>query len=189
VNPVPLWRVFPWELAAAEGDRFSAAFVPGGQGGNRFDLAGQSAGVIYLAGSEVHAVAEVIQRFRNTPGPLTDDDLTSWGHRLALIEARLDPGVWTNVVDLCDPAALTDLRLTADEPPMRNRARTRAIALEVFGRGMSGLHWWSAFWGEWHTVVLFRQRITPESLAYAEPIPLDLSMPAVVDAARFLDIG
>ena len=189
MTPVSLWRVFPWDPTAAEGDRFSAAFVSGGQGGNRFDLAGQSAGVIYLAESEVHAVAEVIQRFRNTRDPLTNDDLTSWGHRLALVEARLDPAVWPDVVDLCDPAALTDLRLTADEPPMRDRTHTRAIAFEVFGRGMSGLHWWSAFWGEWHTVVLFRQRFAPESLTYAEPIRLDCTIQAVIEATRLLDIG
>jgi hypothetical protein len=79
MTPVPLWRVFPWDPAAAEGDRFSAGFVPGGQGRNRFDLPGQPRGVIYLAESEEHAVAEMIQAYRNSPEPLTNGDLTAWG--------------------------------------------------------------------------------------------------------------
>ncbi len=57
-----LWRVFPWEPRAAEGEPFSAAFVPGTQGSGRFDLRGGR--VLYLAESAEHAVAEKIQRFR-----------------------------------------------------------------------------------------------------------------------------
>ena len=186
MNPVPLWRVFPWDPATAEGDRFSAAFVPGGQGRNRFDLPGQSAGVIYFAESEVHAVAELLQRFRNSPDPLTPDDLTSWGHTVAIVQATLDPAIWRGIVDLCEPTTLTAFGLTADQPPSRDRSRTQAIALDVSG---AGLRWWSAFWGEWHTVVLFRERLTPKALTYARPTPLDLTTSAVVEAARLLDIG
>lgn len=189
MKAVPLWRVFPWDPAAAEGDRFSAAFVPGGQGRNRFDLPGQGAGVIYFAESEVHAVGELLQRFRSSPDPLAPDDLTSWGHNLALVQATLDPAIWPGIVDLCDPGTLNSLGLTADEPPLRDRLRTQAIAVDIRGRGRTGLRWWSAFWGEWHTVVLFRERFTPQALTYARPTPLEVTTPAVVEAARLLDIG
>lgn len=94
MNPAPLWRVFPWDPNAAEGERFSASFVPGGQGRNRFDL-----------------------------------------------------------------------------------------------RGHAGLRWWSAFWGEWHTTVLFRDRIPADAITYGVPLPLGIAMPPVVEAARLLDIG
>ena len=94
MNALPLWRVFPWDPAAAEGDRFSAAFMSDGQGRNRFDLPGQSAGVVCFAESGVHAVAELLQRFRSSPDPLTPDDLTSWGHTLTLVQATLDPAIW-----------------------------------------------------------------------------------------------
>lgn len=189
MTPVPLWRVFPWNPDAAEGDPFSAAFVPGGQGRSRFDLPGHPRGVIYLAESEEHAVAEMIQAFRNSPDPLTNDDLTAWGHRLALVSATLDPGVWPSVADLCDPATVGDMGITADVPAFRDRKRTQQIAADLHARQHAGLRWWSAFWGEWHSVVLFRARLPADALTYGRPIPLDVTSPAIVEAARLLDIG
>lgn len=189
MNPVRLWRVFPWDPAAAEGEPFSATHVPGGQGGNRFDLPGSPRGVIDLAESEDHAVAELLQGFRNSRAPLTEADLTRWGRRLALVSVELEPATWPRVADLCDPATLGELGITTDQPPLRDRRRTQQIAVALHGRGYAGLRWWSAFWGEWHTVVLFRDRLTATSLAYGRPTPLSLDSPAVVDAARLLDIG
>jgi hypothetical protein len=189
MNPVPLWRVFPWDPAAEEGERFSATFVPGGQGRSRFDLPGNPLGVIYLAESEEHAVAEMIQGFRNSPHPLTDDDLTAWGHRLALARATLAHEVWAGIADLCDPAVLGALHITADRPPLRDRGQTQAIAAALHRDGSTGLRWWSAFWGEWHTTVLFRDRPPGGALVYGPPVPLDTSNPHVVEAARLLDVG
>lgn len=189
MTPVPLWRVFPWEAAAAEGDRFSAAFVPGGQGKGRFDLPGTPAGVIYLAESEEHAVAEMIARFRNLPDPLTDDDLTVWGHRLALVRITLDAAAWDRLADLCDPAVLVAEAIPPDRTALRDRTRTQAVAAALHERGAAGLRWWSAFWGDWHTVVLFRDRLEPGSLRYDTPTPLHTGHPHVIEAARLLDIG
>jgi hypothetical protein len=188
VNPAPLWRVFPWDPDAAEGERFSAAFVSGGQGRSRFDLRGNPLGVIYLAESEEHAVAEMIQGFRNSPDPLTNDDLTAWGHRLALVSATLDPAVWPEIADLCEPATLSGLGVTADTPALRDRKRTQQIAADLHARQHVGLRWWSAFWGEWHSVVLFRDRL-PADIRYGDPVPLDVASSPVVEAARMLDIG
>jgi len=189
VKPVPLWRVFPWDPNAAEGDPFSAGFVPGTQGRSRFDLPGQPRGVLYLAESEEHAVAEMIQGFRNSPDPLTDEDLTAWGHRLALVSATLDPGVWSGIADLCEPTTLSAIDATADLPALRDRQRTRKIAAKLHMRRHTGLRWWSAFWGEWHTLVLFQDALPPGALSHGEPTALDTSSPSVVEAARFLDIG
>lgn len=189
MTPTPLWRVFPWDPGAAEGERFSASFVPGGQGGNRFDLTGDPRGVIYLAELEEHAVAEMIQGFRNSSDPLTDDDLTVWGHRYAMVPVALTPETWPDIADLCEPSTLADLGITAEQPAMRDRPRTQRIAAALFERGQAGLRWWSAFWGEWHTVVLFRARIPTGALTYGRPVPLDITTPSVQSAARLLDIG
>lgn len=141
MSPVPLRRVFPWHPDAAEGERFSAAFVPGGQGGNRFDLPGVARGVIYLAESEEHAVAEKIQAYRNLPAPLSNDDLTEWGQGLALVSATLVPEVWRHLADLCEPATLRDLGITAETPALRNRERTRQLAVDLYAREYLGLRW------------------------------------------------
>ncbi|HEY0151411.1 MAG TPA: RES family NAD+ phosphorylase [Longimicrobium sp.] len=189
MNPIPLWRVFPWDPSAAEGERFSATYVPGGQGRSRFDLPGNALGVIYLAESEEHAVAEMIQGFRNSPHPLTDDDLTAWGHRLALAPVTLVDSAWPLISDLCNPGVLGALGIAADQPPLRDRRRTQAIAASLHRDGHAGLRWWSAFWGEWHTTVLFRDRLPEGALTYGPPVPLHTSNPHVLEAARLLDIG
>jgi hypothetical protein len=189
VTPVPLWRVFPWDPGAAEDDRFSAAFVPGGQGRNRFDLPGDPSGVIYFAESEEHAVAEMIQGFRNSPALLTNDDLTAWAHRLALVSATLDAEVWPGIADLCEPATLSGIGITADLPALRDRKRTRQIAADLHAGQHTGLRWWSAFWGEWHSTILFRDRLPAGALTYGQPIPLSVTSPPVTEAARLLDIG
>jgi hypothetical protein len=188
VTPTPLWRVFPWNPDAAEGERFSAAFVLGGQGNNRFDLVGDPRGVIYLAETEDHAVAEMIQGLRNGSDPLTTDDLTVWGHRYAIVSATLDPTVWSDIADLCEPSTLASIEITAERPAMRDRSSTQRIAATLYERGHAGLRWWSAFWGEWHSVVLFRDRLSAGALIYGQPVPLDVSTPAVQSAAHLLDI-
>ena len=185
--PRPLWRVFPWDPDAADGDPFSAAFVPPGPGQGRFDL--QGGGVGYFAESEAHAVAEQIQFLRNTEGDLTLDDLTRWGRRLAIASATLDPAVWTRIPDLCDPATLSLHDLRPDQIAYRSRRETQRIAQDLHAGGEVGLRWWSAFWGEWHGVVLFHDRLPASALTYDEPTRLDLETPAVREAAHLLGIG
>ncbi|HEX8395270.1 MAG TPA: RES family NAD+ phosphorylase [Longimicrobium sp.] len=189
MNPARLWRVFPWDPGAAEGERFSATFVPGGQGRSRFDLPGNPLGVLYLAESEEHAVAEMIQGFRNSRDPINEDDLTAWGHTYALVPVTVDSFVWPRIIDLCDPSVLQDVGVTADLPAARTRTTTQAISATLHARGHAGLRWWSAFWGEWHTVVLFRDQVPPRALIYGSPVPLHPAHPAVAEASRLLGIG
>lgn len=163
--------------------------MPGGQGRNRFDLLGSARGAIYFAETEEHAVAEMIQAYRNLPTPLTNDDLTAWGHRLALASVTFAPEIWAGIADLCVPATLDQLGITADIPAHRDRKRTQQIASILYDRQHTGLRWWSAFRGEWHSVVLFHDRLPPGAISYGTPIPLDITSPAVLAAARLLDIG
>jgi hypothetical protein len=64
-------------------------------------------GVLYLAESPEHAVAERIQPFRGQP--LDAADLRAAGHALALVRVELPQGLATGLADLCDPDVLSRL--------------------------------------------------------------------------------
>ncbi len=183
-----LWRVFPWDPRAREGEPFSATFVPGGQGRGRFDLPGRASGVLYAAESPEHAVAEMIQRFRNQPVPLEMDDLLVAGHPLALVEVGVAEGLSARIADLCDPALLARHAIAPDTTAARARPASQRVAEAVLAGGYAGLRWWSAFFGEWHTTVLFRESAAAADLAYGPPEPLDLGHAALREAARWLDV-
>lgn len=183
-----VWRVFPWDPAARPGEPFSATFVPAGQGRGRFDLPGHGQGVLYAAESPEHAVAEMIQRFRNQPVPLDVDDLMVSGRVLSLVEMELADALGGRIADLCDPGLLARHGIAPDHTAARARAPSQRAAEAVRAAGYAGLRWWSAFCGEWHTLVLFRERAGAAEVAYGEPEPLDLGHPALREAARWLDV-
>jgi hypothetical protein len=70
----------------------------------------------------------------------------------------------------------------------RVRERTQPIARSVWKRGGDGLRWWSGFWGDWHTVVLFTRRVGSE-MTFSEPTPLTLDRTAVMRAASLLGMA
>jgi hypothetical protein len=179
------WRVFPWDRDAAPGDPFSPTWVPNTQGQGRFDLPGSPGGVIYLAETPEHAVAEMIQHYRGQT--LDDADLHIASNPLALVSVEVDTIV-DDVVDLCDPAVLKRLAIRPDRTASSDRKSTQRIAAELHAAGYAGLRWWSALTGDWHTLVLFRDR-TRDRLRFGEPEPLSLSHPAVIEATRALGIG
>lgn len=183
--PERLWRVFPWDPAAVEGERFSATYWPSGEGKGRFDLPRTPGGVIYCAESPAHAVGEMIQHYRGQV--LEQADLRIAGHVLALVEVTLGAQVRDRILDLCDPETLVRLGLRPDETASNDRKVTQGIASRLYGAGYAGLRWWSALTGDWHTVVLFRDRLDPAP-AYGAPNPLAMDDPAVVEAARTLGI-
>jgi hypothetical protein len=180
------WRVFPWDPRAEAGQQFSPSFVPSSQGSGRFDLPGRSAGVLYLAETQDHAVAELIQGMRGNV--LEAEDLTRWNRELALVSVEIEDQIVAKVADLCDPAILQTLVLRPDLLAARERAVTQGLSQAVLDAGYSGLRWWSAFIGEWHGTVLFLESLDPETLIYGEPEVLDLSHAAVREAAAILDI-
>ncbi len=180
-----LWRVFPWDPAATAGARFSPSWIPPQSGHGRFDLPRRGeASTWYFAEAPEHAVAERIQDLRN--GVLFDDALFERGHRLAIVAveyAGADP------LDLCDPAELARRAIAPDHLAYRDRDVTRGIASALHDDPAArGLRWWSAFFGEWHTVALFSDRLEEHDLAFAEPEPLALDSAAVQSAALALGI-
>ncbi|HEV2733187.1 MAG TPA: RES family NAD+ phosphorylase [Longimicrobiaceae bacterium] len=185
VSPARAWRVFPWDPDAAAGERFSPAYVPPGQGKGRFDLPGVPGGVLYLAETPEHAAAELVQQYRGQT--LADPDLVVAGRRLALVAVALPDPLREEVLDLCDAAELLRLGVRPDETASRDRGATQRISAAVHAAGHAGLRWWSVFSGDWHTALLFRDRIR-EPLTFDAPEPLAVDHPALREAARALGI-
>lgn len=183
--PGRAWRAFPWDPDAVDGERFSPSFVPPVQGKGRFDLPGVPGGVLYLAETPEHAAAELIQQYRGQA--LDDADLVVAGRRLALAAVSLPDRLRDGVLDLCDAAELVRTGVQPDRTASRDRRATQRIAAAVHAAGHAGVRWWSAFSGDWHTLVLFRDRVGAP-LAFSAPEPLTLAHPALGEAALALGV-
>ena len=181
-----LWRVFPWDPGAAEGEPFSPSFIPPASGQGRFDLADPGARVLYLAHTPEHAVAEAIQGFRGAR--LREVHLVRGGAPLALCSVAVTPTPGGRVADLRDPRVLSRHRLPPDRIASRHRSVTQPVAAALLKEGYRGLRWWSAFWGDWHTTVLFFPPGIPETspLRFGDPEVLELDTPALLGAAALL---
>ena len=178
-----LWRVFPWDTGARPGALFSPSYLPSPTGRGRFDLPHDWSSVLYLTESPDHAAAEAIQAWRGRE--LRAAHLRRSGLPLALVSIipRSQPAA--DIADLCDPAVMLGTHLRPDLIASRDRATTQPIARRVWEAGHSGLRWWSSFWGDWHAVVLFNQRMEGR-MDFGDPFVLDLSAPAVTEAASLL---
>ena len=179
-----LWRVFPWDESAREADRFSASHVPPPTGRGRFDLPRELSPTLYLAESPDHAVAELIQPWRGRR--ISPAHLVRAGHPLAMVRVKVDVSS-EKIADLCEPEVLTDTGVAPDRSASRRREVTQPLARRIWEGGFTGLRWWSSFWGDWHTHVVFTAR-TRERLSFGEPEPLDVAHPAVAGAAGLLGI-
>lgn len=183
-----LWRVFPWDSEARPGMPFSATALPRHQGSGRFDIP-HITPVRYLAESPENAVGERIQTFRGQR--LTDRNLKWGGRPLALIGATIAtpaPGE-PDIIDLCDPQALVTHDCRPDMLASSDLIRTQVISAQLYATGALGFRWWSALRGDWHTIVLFVNRITPIVLQWDDtPEPLTISHAAVRSAALTLGV-
>jgi hypothetical protein len=160
--------------------------VASGQGSGRFDLAGRAAGVLYLAETPDHAIAEVLQGIRGQSADVAD--LLRWGRRIALSRIELAGEASAGIADLCDPEVLVRYRIAPDRIASLDRGKTQRIALDLLERGHAGLRWWSAFGGDWHGVVLFREALTARAVRFGEPQYLTFDHPALREAAVTLDV-
>lgn len=188
MTPPPAWpwRAFPWNPEAESGRPFSPSYVRLSQGQGRFDLPGAASGVLYVAETPEHAVAELLQRYRGQT--LDARDLRIAGHSLALVRVHLPDPVRSDIVDLCDPEVLVRIRIRPDQLASRDRHLTQRIAGEIHANDKAGLRWWSALTGDWHTVVVFRDRIRSARPRYGTPEPLTLDHAAVREATAALGI-
>ena len=177
------WRVVPWDPDVNEGSLFSPSHIPATTGRGRFDLPAGCSPVLYVAESPEHAIVEAIQPWRNRP--LRQPYLVRAGRPLALVAVQIAPETASGLTDLCQPAVLDRLGLTADRVASRHRQRTQAIAASVWDSGYSGLRWWSAFRGDWHGIVLFTARMKAR-MRFGRPEVLSTESPALQEAAAAL---
>jgi hypothetical protein len=187
------WRTFPWDIDAVPGEPFSPEYIPPKQGSGRFDLGGVPS-VLYLAESEVHAIGEKIQRYRGQR--IADAELREFGRQLATVEVTLDlkkggfESSRTNIVDLCDPKELDRYGIRPDELMSRDLMRTQSIAHRLYQEGLVGFRCWSSISGDWHSVVLFLDRVSRHGrLRFGSPRALRLDTPALLEAASMLSIA
>lgn len=182
------WRAFPWDPSAEPAAPFSPRYLPQQSGLGRFDLPRPlGASAWYLAESPEHAVGEKVQDLRNRA--LRDDFLFERGHRLAICSIELDASLTARLADLCDPSELADRGIAPDRLAFRKRAVTRKIAADLHrDEDLVGFRWWSSFFGEWHTLILFSDRTPLSSLEFSTPEPLRLGSPAVIATAAALAI-
>lgn len=139
----------------------------------------------YLAETPEHAVAEKLQDLRNRV--IVDEYLFERGHRLALVAVEVDNSL--TVADLCDPEELVRRGVAPDELAYRDRGVTQAIARDLhLDAKLAGLRWWSALIGEWHTIVLFSDRLPRRPFEFSEPEPLGAGSVALAVAATALGI-
>jgi hypothetical protein len=179
------WRVFPWDRSATPDQAFSPGHVPANQGSSRFDI--RATQVLYFSESPEHAIGEKIQRYRGQT--LEDYDLTEFGHPLALVECQVSADIVQEIADLCDWEVLARYHLSPDTVASRDLTKTQAVAQELLDKGHTGLRWWSALSGDWHSIVLFSERLAADSLAYGVPQELTIDHPAVIEAASVLGIS
>ncbi len=181
-----LWRVFPWDADAADGEPFSLRSVPPveKQIGGRFD--NDATSVLYLGETPEHAVAEVLRQFRGRS--LKPAHLRQHGFPLALVEVTVPGQILAEAPDLADPEVLLRYGLRADTLalPESERAITQAVSRKLYDAGLRGFRWWSAIHGGWHSTVLFVDRVPLDTLGFGVPLSLVLDHPAVVAAAREL---
>ena len=179
----PCWRVFPWHAGAVPGSRFSPSHVPEPTGRGRFDLPRDLSPVLYVAATPDHAVGELLQPWRGRP--LEPSHLTRAGLPLAIVEVGVPPDTAGSLADLCDASHLSATGINPDATASRIRAVTQSIARGAWDAGHSGIRWWSSFWGDWHTVVLFTARMSGGPHV-GVPEVLTVDHPAVAEAASLL---
>lgn len=145
----------------------------------------------YLADLPEHAVGEALSPFRATT--FRPAYLRLQGHPLALVEVTLAERVMERLADCTDPKVLDRLAVRPDELAHHDRALTQAIARRIHVTdgplgAHTGLRWWSALTGAWHTTVVFTDRVGAGDVSFGEPRPLTPHDPALVRARLVLGI-
>jgi hypothetical protein len=103
------------------------------------------------------------------------------------VQVTLPAEVASKLMDFCDPRVLSKTDIPPDTTASRFREITQPLAKRAWRAGANGLRWWSAFWGDWHTSVLFTARVA-ERIEFGDPRPLTLDEPALREAAELLGI-
>ena len=130
-----LWRVFPWDPAAAAGEPFSPSYINPCQEDGRYDLGGRPL-ILNLADSPAHAIGEQIQgrHGRN----LRAADLRESGRPLALVRVTIGGGS-SAIPDLSLPHALHRFGCRPDQLMSRDPKCSQRLSRRLHRRGGSRL--------------------------------------------------
>jgi hypothetical protein len=139
--------------------------------------------VLYTSETAEHAVSEMLQPWRGRT--LESAHLTRARLPLALLEVRVAPSSMGRLADLCDPSYLATSGTAPDRTASRFRHLSQPLARAAWDAGFHGLRWWSSFWGDWRTVVLFTARVEGK-LGFGTPEVLTLDHAVVRKAAELL---
>ena len=178
------YRILPHDADAAEGDAGHPLYVP-----RRFQQAGRYDNTrlyaaLYLALSRSGAVAEVFGNHATWTDDLFDAPAAGLRRHIATIEVPDD--VMDAVVDVDDARFLLDRGLRPTDVAGRARARTRALAADLFAEGVPGIRFWSYHRPEWSNVVLFLPPVAPARLTVGEVEEMTLDLPCVQAASEML---
>lgn len=180
-----VWRVLPWNPSVPAAAAGGALWVPRAlQGTGRHDSPDHY-GCVYLSEGAMPAVAETLAPFRAT-GDLGPELLIRSGRRLALAELNLDEHA--SLLDLDDPAALSDEALRPSMVATHRREVTQHDALRLFRShpDAAGLRWWSTIEASWIHVTLFDRGL--DALVVHDVRTLSVDDDAVAEAAAFLGL-
>ena len=95
---------------------------------------------------------------------------------------RSRAGAVEELADLCRPETLAALKIAPDRIASRSRPTTKPIAASLWERGFSGLRWWSRYWGDWHSTIVFTCRAFSQ-MTFGNPEPLRLDSLALLEVA------
>lgn len=146
LNPLRLYRIFPWLEEASEGEPGHPLYVAHPQGQGRID---NPEHYLTLYASD-HREGAIGEAFGNhaiwTPDLLNGPRALPGSRRaIATIDASGVP-----IVDLDDPQMLVERELRPSTVVTRDRARTQNWALNIYREGQwHGIRWWSFHNPDW----------------------------------------
>lgn len=184
-----LFRVFAHHPSARPGTPGHPGYLQRQQVSGRWDNA-QTYRAWYLSRTAMGAVGESFGNLgRWLPSMFETPYLPGGRRALAVFEVPDD----LPILDLDDPSELARRQVRPSQIVKRNTGFTQPFALRAFreqnadgARLWAGLSWWSFHRPDWTNLMLWENEEVrpPQTLLRIEP--LDLSSPAVVDAANEL---
>ncbi len=174
-----LYRVFPFQPAAAENEPGGALYVPR-QGGGRLDNP-EAYSVLYLSNSAAGAIAEAFGRFPEWTPAILEGSPGLHGSARALGRYALSEEAV--VCNLDNPKQLRELGLRPSDVVSRDYTRTRTWARLIHEqRKWVGARWWSYYDSRWASFGLWDIRgLTVESVEW-----LRLDHSALIEASRVI---
>ena len=178
------YRIAPWDPRGGAGQLLEAlATVRSGQQSGRWDNS-RLYGALYLSLSQAGAVAEVLGNH-----PVWVDalfDVPGTGLRRHLLTVEVADAVTRTLVDVDDPRFLLERGLRPSEVAGRARARTRALAADLFAEGATGIRFWSYHRPEWTNVVLFVPPVGARGVRVVAAEAMRVDLPCVAAASEML---